>query len=149
MAIYFPDLYCSKGTILEVIEEIRFEKRIIDKGQKCYVYNIVGYGFDIFSLWDNSNLFRVINSQMRNYFEILISPKIEELNMNFSVNKAVFIADFEVDDYVIKEGETFYFTKDKCRQERGEKIFYDLYNKHRKVLRLSEIEMNKFVKFVI
>ncbi len=143
MAIYFPELYCPKGSVVEAIRDIEFDDFKISKNQKCYVDDIIGYGFDLYPLWDKTKLFRIKNGQMSSYFKVFASPKLDQLDITFSNYKARFKKEFSIDSVVtVKKGEEFYFDIDKT-----DKIFYNLYNDERKVLRLKESEANDFLEF--
>ena len=149
MAIYFPELYCPKGTILEAIKNIELRGFTISKGQKCYVYDIKGYGFDINLLWDKSKLFRVNNSEMGNYFIITLMPERETLDMDIVSLKVHFIKDYKIDDCgtKIRKGEKFYAIVNEKSENKVKKVFYDLYNIYRKVLRLNEAEAKEYLAF--
>ncbi|WP_430968317.1 hypothetical protein [Spongiimicrobium sp. 2-473A-2-J] len=143
MAIYYPSLFCSKGSILQASKMIEFENFVIDRGEECYVFDIVGYGFDIYPLRDKSKIFRIMNSQMPDYFQIHATPENNKLDKVFSPYKARFKKDFLMDGVVaIKKGESFYFELD-----RVEKDYYDLFNDYRKVIRLKDSEAKFFLEF--
>lgn len=144
MAIYFPPLFCPKGSIIEPLEKIDFEDFYIEKGERCYVHNIIGYGYDIFPLSDDSKVFRVMNKQMPDYFKVLYSPVQDELSNQFSEYKARFVKPFQIEGVIdIAKGKEFYFQVD-----RTDKSFYDLYDDYRKVIRLKESEANEYLEFM-
>jgi len=144
MGMYFPPLYCPKGSILEVIKTVDLNSYVIEISRKCYVQDIIGYGFDIYPLWNKDKIFRIANSELPDYFKVLAAPEIDKLDIMFSNYKARFIKDFSIKNLInIKKGSEYYFEID-----RANKDFFDLYNEYRKVMRLNDKEANEFLEFI-
>lgn len=126
MAIYYPELFCDIGTQLKLKKgkELTIgEITITDSDSDVIVNDIIGYGFDLLA---KGKLFRLLNSQMGEYF--ILPPKnnktITRINKVY-LNKKIIINDtikFDIGDY-------FYYEKFQNH--------YVLYSKYRKILRLS------------
>ena len=144
MAIYYSPLFCPKGSILEATKEINFDTFTVKKGQKCYVYDIKGYGYDIHALWEKDKVFRIVNSEINNYFKLILSPMIEKLEIASSDYKAKFKKDFAIKNVIkFKKGTEFYFEVDRMEDD-----YFDLYDEFRKVLRLKESEAREYIEFM-
>ena len=74
----FPELFCGKGTLLRLKQDIRVateetestgKTRHIPQGTLFKVHDIIEYGFDLVSLDEKKYEVRCMNSNMPKYFE--------------------------------------------------------------------------------
>ena len=142
MAIHYPKLFCPKGTVLESIREIGLEDSFtVKKGEKLYVYNIIGYGYDLHILLNKEIFFRVKNSQMKDFFKIIAFPYIDDLN-NQDFKKAFFAKDFELDgNVIVKKGVECFYEE----EVSNGKTYYNIYDNYDKILRFKEIEAIEYL----
>ena len=141
MAIHYPKLFCPKGAILESIKEIDLNDDFIRKGEKLYVHNIVAYGYDLHLLFNKEIFFRVSNSQMKDFFKVIVSPFIDRIeNQNFK--KASFVKDFQLrGEVLVKSGSEYFYEKESLNGNS----FYNIYDDYDKILRFKESEAKEFL----
>lgn len=152
MALYYPPLFCGPGTTLKAIKDFEIESengdiRTVAIGDKCVVDDIKGYGHDI--KIDNTEIgFRILNSSMPAYFEIIdkVEPEYDLGDFDYHENEgslATLIKDFEIKNVVtISAGQQFLSFLD----AREDGVFYDLFsvaNKAR-ILRMKESEFREY-----
>lgn len=142
MAIYFPELFCKKGQLLVLKQDITYDgnKKLL-KGEKCIVEDIIEYGFDI--VFDNGAEFRFLNREMPEFFEkvdskpaILISYRNSPVLNGIMVRIANKLAggnlpsDEGIEEDLIREQNILTFIKDFTVRSAnktfysGEKFFY-------------------------
>lgn len=150
MAIYFPPLFCGKGTLLKVKKDFVVEfndEEVFSIGDKCIVDEIIGYGYNIRRV-DSSKVFRIMNSSMDQFFEIVEKVEPEnQLKNSYYISKEKRIItltkDFELKDLIkISNGREFIHFID---VENGRK-FHDLFlnDGRERILRLSDSEFNEY-----
>jgi hypothetical protein len=153
MAIYFPPLFCGKGSKLNVREsfEIEFDdgfKQKLSTGEICSVKDIIGYGYDLKS--DKSdNVFRIMNSSMSHYFDIIEKEEPESVLNNFEYKfedgvEVRFKKDFKMKDVVqIKKGQQFLHFKD-----TKNRTYHDLFSLDgkSKVVRMNNFEFEEYIE---
>ncbi|MCL6219442.1 hypothetical protein [Zunongwangia pacifica] len=83
MALYFPPLFCGKGTKLRSLKnfEVGFEDEEnlnVLAADQLVVDEIIGYGFNIRKDF-SKKIFRIMNSNMSEYFDIIekVEPEID------------------------------------------------------------------------
>jgi hypothetical protein len=152
MAIYFPPLFCGIGTSLKAIQNIDVEfddgeTMKVLKGETCFVDDIIAYGFNIKK--DNSDKsFRIMNSTMPNYFDIInkVEVNTDLTNFNYAEKDGELIElrkDFEIKDVVkISRGQKFLSFIDRTKN----RIFHDLFSidNKEKVLRMKDVEFEEY-----
>ena len=152
MAIYFLPLFCGLGSTLTAIQDIDVEfddgQTIkVLKGDTCFVDDIIGYGYDIKKI-NVDKTFRIMNSTMPNYFDIInkVEVNIDLTNFDYAERDGEIIElqkDFEIKDVVkIPSGEKFLHFIDRTKNN----IFHDLFSidNNEKVLRMKDIEFEEY-----
>lgn len=153
MAIYFPPILCAKGSILRALKdfEVEFEDNkviAISTGDRCFVIDVIGYGFNI-KKENSKKEFRLMNSSILDYFEIIekVEPNFDLDNIGYNEDEANLITldkDFEIESVIkIPAGERFIHFVDTNSNE----MFHDLFSvKKEKVLRMKGTEFEKYFK---
>lgn len=170
MAIYFPELFCEIGDELILKKDIVFDDVTLSKDLIYTVENIIGYGIDLKGPLGEE--FRIMNSQMDNYFytpdvtKAIISEIISE-TLGGEIEKPDIIKKIAKDlggkHKSKKQANTSYFEvvmftrkfeiKNVITIETGTRFFFEIdegffnlfdVNNHRKVLRLNQKEMNEY-----
>ncbi len=152
MAVYFPKLICGQGTTLKARKdfEINFEdddNLTISTGDKCVVTDIIGYGYNIKENKTDKE-FRVMNSAMADYFDIIekVQPEngLDSYDKNDSEGNVITLhKDFEIRDVVkISKGKQFLHFID----ANGDGIFHDLFSidDRNKTLRMKDTEFEEY-----
>lgn len=154
MAIYYPPLFCGIGTTLKVIKafEIEFENgesMTVSIGDECIVKDIIGYGYNI-KKNDRTGVFRIMNSKMPNYFNIIDKVELEKDLDNYERNDkkgstVTLQKNLEIKDMVvIPKGQQFLHFIDDNKDGK----FHDLFTldgKHQ-TLRMKHSEFKEYFK---
>ena len=154
MAIYFPPLFCGKGTTLEALKdfEIEFEDgetMTVSIGDKCAVKDIIGYGYNL-KKYKVDKEFRIMNSSMPDYFDIIdkVKPQNDLENFDYKEKEgqiAILQKDFEIENVVkISAGQKFLHFVDLNSDSEFHEIFST--NNKGKVLRMKDTEFEEYFK---
>jgi hypothetical protein len=143
MAIYYPELFCEKGTILELTKNISVENTEFKIGDKFYVLDIINYSFTVCALDFPDVVFSILNSEVQKYFNVFLSFNESEHERHLDLKKTFFKKDYSINESKFNTGDVLYYEID-C--EDGVE-FYNLFDTNRKILRMNSKEANDFLTF--
>ena len=154
MALYFPPLFCGRGSTLTAKKDIDIE---FDDGHRtkefkdntCIVEDIVGYGYDI-KKDNDEKTFRIMNSDLPSYFNILskveVIMNLSDFNYSETDGKLIELQkEFVIKNVVkISKGQKFLHFIDRTNNNK----FHDLFaiNNNEKVLRMKDNEFEEYFK---